>query len=160
MSKFIVIEGIDGSGKSTQAEKLSSEIPEAIVVGESTSTILGASLFNLIRDPSIGHISKPALGYMIAAARHQLNEKIIIPYLKEGRVVICDRYTPSGMVYGSIDCGLSLAHLYDLFPKTPQVEAVFLIDIKTSTAIDRLKDKKKDLFEEVNQRIIEGRRQL
>jgi len=161
---FIVIEGIDGAGKSTQAEELANHLSlitdkPAIVLSESGSTALGAQLFDMIRDPAL-NISKPALAYMIAASRYQLVEQEIIPMLKNGLHVICDRYTPSGMVYGSIDCRLSLGHLRDTFPSVPQVDAVFVIDIRTSVAVERIKAKKKDTFEDVNKSVIEERRQL
>ncbi len=162
MSKFIVIEGIDGSGKTTQVQKLlSSYLAKSemvVAVSEGGSTALGERLFEMIKWPDF-HINKAAVAYMIAAARHQLVESQIRPHLENNTNVICDRFTPSGLVYGNVDCGLTLKEIQSVFPKIV-ADAIFILDVQPHIAIQRMKDKKKDSFEEVDWRVIVHRREL
>ncbi len=162
MSKFIVIEGIDGSGKTTQAQKLLSSYfarsEMAIVVSESGSTALGERLFEMIKWPDF-HINKAAIAYMIAAARHQLVESQIVPNLKNNTNVICDRFTPSGLVYGNVDCGLTLKEIQSVFPRIV-ADAIFILDVEPHVAVKRMADKVKDSFEVADWRVIVHRREL
>lgn len=163
MPKFIIIEGIDGSGKTTQCERLSHYFGIAkqemvAVVSEGRSTALGERLFEMIKWPDF-RINKAAVAYMIAAARHQLVESQIIPHLENNTNVICDRFTPSGLVYGNIDCGLSLKTIEKVFPSIVP-DAIFILDIQPHVAIQRMKDKTKDSFEDVDWRVIVHRREL
>ncbi len=162
MPKFIVIEGIDGSGKTTQVQKLLSHYlaksEMVVAVSEGGSTALGERLFEMIKWPDF-HINKAAIAYMIAAARHQLVERQIIPHLENNTNVICDRFTPSGLVYGSIDCGLTLKEIQSTFPEIV-TDAIFILDVQPHIAIQRMKDKKKDTFEDVDWRVILHRREM
>jgi len=162
VSKLIVIEGIDGSGKTTQCTKLlkhfyTTRDEAAVIVSEGGSTALGQGLFEMIKWPDF-HINKAAIAYMIAAARHQLVETQIVPYLENNTNVICDRFTPSGLVYGSIDCGLTYEQIYSTFPKIAP-NAIFILDVQPHIAVHRMKDKVKDSFEVADWRVIVHRRQ-
>ena len=162
MAKFIVIEGIDGSGKTTQVQKLLSNYlaksEMVIAVSEGGSTALGERLFEMIKWPDF-HINKAAIAYMITAARHQLVETQIRPYLEDGTNVICDRFTPSGLVYGNVDCGLSFKEVESVFPKIV-ADAIFILDVKPHVAVKRMADKVKDSFEVADWRVIIHRREL
>jgi len=162
MPKFIVIEGIDGSGKTTQCDKLlSSYLAKSelvIAVSESGSTALGERLFEMIKWPDF-HINKAAIAYMIAAARHQLVESEIRPHLENNTNVICDRFTPSGLVYGSVDCGLTLKEIESVFPRIV-ADAIFILDVQPHVAVKRMADKVKDSFEAADWRVIVHRREL
>jgi len=162
-ARFIVIEGIDGSGKTTQCEELSSYLSRTrnestVVLSEGGSTALGERLFEMIKWPDF-HVNKAAIAYMIAAARHQLVERQIIPHLENNTNVICDRFTPSGLVYGSIDCGLSIKEIETTFPKIVP-DAIFIIDVEPHVAIQRMKTKTKDSFEVADWRVHVHRREL
>jgi len=99
---FITFEGVDGSGKSTQArllvEWLKEKGLETILVREPGGTPLGEK----IRELLLSHEHVPneraeVLLYM--ASRAQLTEKIVIPTLKKKAIVVADRYADSSLVY-------------------------------------------------------------
>ncbi|MFA6427949.1 MAG: dTMP kinase [Candidatus Buchananbacteria bacterium] len=103
--KFIVFEGLDGSGSSTQAEKLvawlKSQKIKAALAKEPTNNIVGG----LIRG-QLTHdwkSSQECLQLLFAADRAHHLEKEIIPLLQSGVWVICDRYLFSTVAFGSLE---------------------------------------------------------
>lgn len=98
------------------------------------------------------------------AARSQLTERVILPALKEGKVVICDRYSDSSLAYQGYGRGLNKKMIKDLnhistFGLLPDL--TILLDVPTETSSKRRKKKrKKDRLEkerlEFHQRIREG----
>lgn len=102
--KFIVIEGIDGSGKTTQAHKIvevfNKKGIKAVFTKEPTSGIIAHILQNVLS----GKLKIPPVSfqYLFAADRAVHQEKII-EYLKKGMTVISDRYLWSALVYGMLD---------------------------------------------------------
>lgn len=102
---FITFEGVDGSGKSTQAELLAERIRDighvVLHVREPGGTRLGEAVRSLLLDPSmdIGALSEMLL---FSAARAQLVSQVIRPALARGEVVICDRFFDSTTVYQGI----------------------------------------------------------
>jgi dTMP kinase len=111
--KLIVLEGIDGSGKSTQA-KLLAEYLRGIVatpiiqVREPGGTVVGETIRGMLVNPPGGKIEPMTELLMFGAARSQLVREVIRPGLEKGVVVICDRFVDSTMVYQGYGAGLSL----------------------------------------------------
>jgi dTMP kinase len=106
MSKLIVFEGIDGSGKTTQAKLLYEALVAADVRCIITREPGGTALGSLLRDEIVeaGGMSPNTELLMFAADRAYHMEKIIKPALDDGIVVICDRYVHSTIAYqGSIN---------------------------------------------------------
>ncbi len=102
---FIVLEGIDNSGKSTHAkllvEWLRKELKKQVVLtAEPSKSRLGYYLRQLIEDPE-GWKSDEFLAYLFAANRYQhlYCPDGIISQLKQGKIVVCDRYFYSSLVY-------------------------------------------------------------
>ena len=100
---FIALEGIDGSGKSTIAERLVrafiAEGRSTILTREPGGTALGEQIRSmLLGDNSVGMLPQTEL-LLFAAARAQLVGEIIRPALEAGSVVITDRFTDSSMAY-------------------------------------------------------------
>ncbi|MBQ7265933.1 MAG: dTMP kinase [Firmicutes bacterium] len=100
---FITFEGTDGSGKSTQIELLNKYFTEngyeSLVVREPGSTPIGEKIRDIIIDKEnkdMGHITEALL---YAAARAQLVEKVIVPALRNGKIVISDRFLDSNVAY-------------------------------------------------------------
>ncbi len=103
--KFIVFDSLDGSGSSTQAKKLvawlKSQKIKAALTKEPTNNIIGG----LIRG-QLTHdwkSSQECLQLLFAADRAHHLEREIIPMLKDGYVVVCDRYFFSTVAFGSLD---------------------------------------------------------
>jgi len=99
---FIVLEGPDGSGKTTQAhllaERLSSDGYPSIATEEPGGTDTGRFIREIILNPSISISPKTEL-FLFLADRAEHVQKIIKPALDEGRIVVCSRYIYSTLVY-------------------------------------------------------------
>ncbi len=105
MSKFIVIEGSEGVGKSTQIKTIKSFLEEHkieyIVTREPGGTSFGESIRSIILDQNndTDNLTDSLLFY---ASRYENYSKIILPALKNGKTVICDRFHYSTFVYQGI----------------------------------------------------------
>jgi dTMP kinase len=101
--KFITFEGGDGTGKSTQiqlAARWLSEIgADVLITREPGGTGIGEKIRGLLLDPDNSDMSDMTEMLLYAAARAQLAFEVIAPALAEGRVVICDRWADSSIVY-------------------------------------------------------------
>jgi dTMP kinase len=114
---FVTFEGLDGSGKSTQVERLrkllEAEGREVVVTREPGGTELGELVREVVlhRDLEIGAWAEAAL---FAAARSQLVAAVIRPALERGADVLCDRYIDSSLAYQGIARGLGVDPVLEL----------------------------------------------
>jgi len=109
LGKFIVLEGLDGAGKSTQAKAIINYFAQnnTFPLGttyEPTQLMIGG----LVRSRLMNEWSCSALclQLMFAADRADHWEKEIQPRLQKGENIICDRYFLSSVAYGAIDCNI------------------------------------------------------
>ena len=104
---FVTFEGIDRSGKSTQASMLAEALGEAAVaVREPGGTELGERLRELLKGAT--PLTPRAEALLFAAARAQLVAEVIRPALDAGRVVVSDRYLDSSLAYQGAARGLGV----------------------------------------------------
>jgi dTMP kinase len=112
---FIVFEGPEGSGKSTQAKLLAASLRNndrrVVLTREPGGTQLGERLRAMLLDPQIDPISPLAEALLYTAARAEHVERVIRPALAAGETVVCDRYFDSTMAYQGGGRGLDLAQL-------------------------------------------------
>ena len=103
MSLFISFEGGEGSGKSTQAERLAQRLRdcgyEVLKTYEPGGTTLGDELRELLKKHRDVQLAPESELLLFAAARSQLTREVIRPALQKGTVVICDRYMDSTTAY-------------------------------------------------------------
>ena len=105
---FVTFEGIDRSGKTTQARMLVEALgDDALAVREPGGTEVGERLRELLKDPSVS-ISPEAEALMFAAARAELVAQVIRPALDQGKVVVSDRFLDSSLAYQRVARGLGL----------------------------------------------------
>jgi dTMP kinase len=111
-ARFIALEGIDGSGKSTQAERLAQTLAARGVTATSTrepgGTPLGERVRELLLGGTPGKMSPVAEVHLFAAARAQLVHEVIRPALDAGRWVVSDRFLDSSLAYQGVARGLGL----------------------------------------------------
>jgi dTMP kinase len=113
---FVSFEGIDGSGKSTQAcalaERLEATGREVVLTREPGGTPLGEEIRMLLLHA--GHVAPWAEAALFAASRAQHVEELIGPALARGAVVVCDRYVDSSVAYQGGARGLGIDAVLDL----------------------------------------------
>jgi dTMP kinase len=98
--RFIVLEGADGCGKSTQAARLVKALGRRTLhVRDPGSTPLAEAVRRILLDPAGGPIAVEAETFLYMAARAQLVADVIRPALAAGRHVVCERWTLSTEVY-------------------------------------------------------------
>ena len=113
---FITLEGLDGSGKTTQVELLAEAIRETgrdvVTTREPGGTPLGEQVRDLLlRGDDVAPWTEAAL---FAAARAELVDRVIAPALEAGAVVLCDRYLDSSLAYQGIARGLGVDRVLEL----------------------------------------------
>lgn len=116
--RFIVLEGVDGSGKTTQLQALADWLPTSGLIPQGArlitarapgGTVLGQALRGLLLHPPSGAEPCPVAELMLYAADiGQLTAQIIEPALAAGNWVLCDRFTGSTMAYQGYGRGLDL----------------------------------------------------
>jgi dTMP kinase len=113
---FVTFEGLDGSGKSTQAEllraRLEADGEEVVATREPGGTELGEQIRDLVLHG--GHVTPWAEALLYAASRAQHVEEVIRPALERGASVICDRYVDSSVAYQGVARGLGLERVLEL----------------------------------------------
>ena len=105
---FVTLEGIDGSGKTTQAELLSRALgPDTVLVREPGGTEASERIRELVADSSI-ELEPVTELLLFCAARAQLVAEVIRPSIAAGRDVVCDRFTDSTAAYQGAARGVSV----------------------------------------------------
>src|SRR5438045_3520411 len=105
---FVTFEGIDRSGKTTQARLLCEALgSEALGVREPGGTEAGERIRAILKDPAV-ELSPRTEALLFAAARAELVEQVIRPALEAGRTVVSDRFIDSSLAYQGGARGLGL----------------------------------------------------
>jgi dTMP kinase len=154
LSLFIVFEGGEGCGKSTQTRalyrRLSREGFRAVLTREPGGTKLGERVRRHLKQTGETRISPLAELFLIATARAQLVSEVIRPELEEGQTVICDRFTPSTLAYQGYGRGLdtdAIRHVNDIATDGMSPDLIVLLDVPVEEGLGRKNGKEKDRFE-------------
>lgn len=149
--KFIVFEGLDGSGQSTQAGLLKDFLlekgNEVVLTKEPTLDSESGRKIRKVLDKELD-ISSKELQELFAQDRKEHLENTIIPALKQGKIVISDRYFFSSFAYGAAN-GLDLEWLIQINNLFLLPNITFLLEVKPETCIERIEGRglEKTLFE-------------
>jgi dTMP kinase len=138
--RLLALEGIDGSGKSTQARALAAATG-ALLTHEPGATALGGSLRRLLLAPDSPPISLRAEALLMAADRAEHLAVVIGPALEAGRWVVSDRYSGSTLAYQGYGRGLSVDELRGLIEWATSglgADLSILVDIPVDVAQSRL----------------------
>ncbi len=111
---FISLEGVDGSGKSTQAGLLAAALgPETVQIREPGGTDAAERIRGLLADPAV-ELDPLAELLLFLAARADLTASVIEPALEAGRDVVCDRFSDSSVAYQGAARGLGVGEVISL----------------------------------------------
>ncbi len=167
--RFIVLEGVDGSGKTTQARLAARALRAAgrtvIETREPGGTVLGERLREVLLGASPGALADTAEVALFAAARAQLVAEVIRPALVRGDWVVCDRFLASSLAYQGVGRGLGIdavAQANALAMDGCVPDLTVIVDVPAGTArarrgaADRI-EAEDDAF---HARVAEGYRQL
>ena len=151
MSRFITFEGIDGSGKSTQgrllADYLSGKGAEVFFTKEPGEGKLGEAIRTEILDRRDIDIDPYAELCLFCADRAQHVREVILPKLKDGYTVICDRYYDSTLAYQGFGRGIDPDLVFRMAMASSlgvEPDITFFLSIPVEQALLRLKDRKKE----------------
>jgi dTMP kinase len=171
MSFFVTLEGVEGCGKSTQAELLRQRLEQlavpVLLTHEPGVTALGERITELLKWTADVPISPLAELLLFNASRAQLVAEVIVPALEKGTVVICDRYADSTTAYQGYARGLSL----DMVAEANQMgtqglvpDLSILLDIPVEEGMTRKQGERPDRFETesvaFHKRVRDGYRKL
>lgn len=146
---FIVFEGIDGGGKSTQIQMLSDffegkgyEVERHM---EPTKAVIGSLLWDYMKSKSRSF--DPETEALLFAADRIEHGKIIRDALDKGKVVISDRYKHSSLAYQGA-AGANVEWMQSLNKHALVPDLVILLDIDPDMSLERVSDRAKTVFEE------------
>lgn len=145
---FVVFEGGDGVGKSTQTRLLSESLAaqgyEVVVTFEPGDTPLGAVVRDLLLNPQWGDMSSRAEALLYAADKAQHVENVVLPALRRGAVVISDRYVDSMLAYQGAGRVLEADRVEQLARWATQdllPDLTVLLDLDPAQAVGEIADK-------------------
>jgi dTMP kinase len=146
---FVTLEGIDRSGKTTQARLLTEALGEqALGVREPGGTAAGERVREILKDPAV-ELSPAAEALLFAAARAELVSEVIRPALETGKVVVSDRFLDSSLAYqgGARGLGVDEVERINRFATGDlRPDLTLLLDIDPEAAAARAGEE--DRFEE------------
>lgn len=141
---FITFEGIDLSGKSTQAKLLFLNLRKlkfkTLLVREPGGTLISEKIRHILLDSKHKKMEYLTEFLLFSASRHQLTSEVIIPYLKKGYYVICDRYYDSSTAYQGYGGNLHLKtvkFINKVATNGLKPKLTFLLDIPYSENLKR-----------------------
>jgi len=159
--KFIVLEGGEGSGKSTQATRLSTAL-DAVQTREPGGTAVGVQLREVLLGRDTTGLSDRAEALLMAADRSQHVAEVVEPALAAGRHVVCDRFLGSSVAYQGHGRGLDPAEVRDLSVWATGgllPDLVVLLTVPAEESVRRTggaRDRIEDAGSEFHQRVADG----
>jgi dTMP kinase len=154
---FITFEGVDGSGKSTQANMLIAHLIkkgiEVLATREPGGTRIGGLIRDILLDPALEEMTPMTEALLYAADRAQHVSEVIRPALKRGVIVVSDRYIDSSLAYQGVARSLGLEGVRnlnewatgELYP-----DITFLLKVPYEVGLKRLPAGRQDRMEKQN----------
>lgn len=133
---FIVVEGIDGNGKSTLAKSIAEKIPNSVIMKEDIRWLKAMEIIPEMAYDLFENFCKDRVEY----------SKLVEKYIKKGYVVISDRYYPSNVCYQLENCEKlqckKLVKIYNKYsPKWLKPDLILIPDTKLITCLKRIKSR-------------------
>lgn len=140
---FIVFEGLDGSGKTTVSKAVAERLKETIPNQETIWTCEPANEYaagEFIRQVLRKEVEINAWDLAMAFAVNRLDHlnRLIIPAMKKDKIIVCDRYLMSSLVYQSMD-GVHIDHIADFNLHAIKPDLTIFLDCSPSACAERIK---------------------
>ncbi len=151
MGYFITFEGGEGTGKTTIINYISKYLNDkgynVITTREPGGIEIAEQIRNIILDVKNTKMDYRTEALLYAASRTQHLAEKIIPALKENKIVLCDRYLDSSLVYQGIARGLGIENVLkvNMFATEYMPNITFFIDVKPEICFKRLKDNHREM---------------
>ncbi len=146
--RFITFEGIEGSGKSTQVERLAAYLRQrgvdVVATREPGGTALGERLRGVLLDPASDPTAAAEL-FLLEAARAQLVAQVIEPALQRGGTVIADRFADSSVAYQGVARGLGIElveHLNQVACAGLHPDRTLVLDVPVEVGLPRARSRR------------------
>ena len=147
--KLITFEGSDGSGKSTQIQMLRDHLKKkkkpVLFVREPGGVKISETIRSILLDVKNTKMGDECETLLYMAARAQLVEEVVIPALKKGKIVLCDRFLDSTVAYQGYGNGIDVAAIKKIgrfATQDIQPDITFFFDIDVQKGLARIKRKK------------------
>lgn len=144
MSLFISFEGIEGSGKTTQIQLLANQLEslgyDVLITREPGGCPIADQIRHILLHPENDRLVPDAELLLYAAARAQHVAEVITPALKQGKIVLCDRFCDATLAYQGYARGLDLQlvlQLNDLAAGTCRPHLTLLLDMHPDQGLHR-----------------------
>jgi dTMP kinase len=141
---FITLEGIEGSGKSTQILHIVNFLNtlglKCVMTREPGGTRIGRKIRSILLDPESAAMNPAAELLLYTADRVQHIQEIILPMIEGGSIVICDRYFDATLAYQGVARGLDMTLILDLHKlvcRNLKPDLTFLLDLPPDTGLLR-----------------------
>jgi dTMP kinase len=151
--KFITFEGLDGSGKTTQVERLATALRAAgrdvVVTREPGGTPIGEQIRAVLLDARTHGLAARAEMALMFASRAQQIHEVIKPALREGKIVLCDRFTDSSEAYQGFGRQLGSDTILEMHRVVcqdfhPDLTLLFVGDVRSDLERARTRNSKDD----------------
>ena len=156
VTKFITFEGIEGSGKSTQISMTSTWLKQNgishCVTREPGGTRAGEAIRQLLLHQKEIPLSPLTETSLFTAARHELIQEVILPSLKSGQWVLCDRFVDSTIAYQGYGRGVGEGTVRSFHSMIGNLmpDLTFYLDLPVDEGLSRLGTEMKDRFESLD----------
>lgn len=141
---FITLEGIEGSGKTTQIARLVGYLEdrgvECVTTRQPGGTLIGENIRSILLDPANSALEPQAELLLYMADRAQHIHELIKPCLKAGKTVVCDRYFDATLVYQGFARGLNIElirNLHRLLFDDLKPDVTLLLDLSPRLGLER-----------------------
>lgn len=141
---FITLEGIEGSGKTTQLKHIEAFFSrkglETVITREPGGTVVGEKIRAVLLNPDIEPMAPLTELFLYEADRIEHLEKIIRPALADGKIVVCDRFYDATVVYQGYGRGLDremIARLHRTILGDLEPDLTILFDLAPEIGLDR-----------------------
>ncbi len=142
---FITFEGCDGCGKTSVIQALSVELQKAgitpLVTREPGGSLIAEEIRNIILDKKNTMMDPRTEALLYAASRRQHLAEIVLPALKEGKIVISDRYLDSSLAYQGYARNIGIDAVYSINAfaiDDTMPDITFFLDVRPEVALKRI----------------------